>query len=203
MDSTTTIEEKDKIEESASSNSKDFVKKMTAGRHTKYDREKHIELLYTVFSRGEGGAAFCAEALISRRTFYDWLKQHGEFKEAYDIVLNLAERIWERYPLENKDMNYPYWQSIMKNRFRYGKSSFIFSADKTPVNIINDILQGLQEGEMNAEEALKIANLATIKCELENNITSNIQSNNVPETRESLLEKISKIQKVIDYFSDK
>ena len=65
---------------------KDFVKFHSVGYPTKYDKEKHIALIYDVFSEGEGVAAFLVEASISKQTFYNWLKAHKEFSSAYEIA---------------------------------------------------------------------------------------------------------------------
>ncbi len=179
--------------------SDDFVKHITSGQPTKYREEKHIKLLLNIFSNGEGIAAFCAEALISQKTFFLWVKTHQEFKEAYDIAINIAARKWEAYPLRNADINYPYWSTIMRNRFGYGKSKFTLSEDKTPLSIVDSVLTGLENGELTAQEANQVANLAVTKANIKANETIDSQTSTIRETRESLMEKIDKIQKVIDY----
>jgi|SRR5271154_1283542 len=177
----------------------DFVKHITSGQPTKYKEEKHIKLLLDIFGNGEGVAAFCAEALISKNTFFSWLKVHQEFKEAYDIAISIAARKWEAYPLRNPDFNFPYWSIIMRNRFGYGKSKFTLSEDKTPSSIVDSVLIGLENGEITAQEASQVANLAMTKANIKANETIDNQSSTIRETRESLLEKIDKIQKIIDY----
>ncbi len=98
-----------------------FFKSAMSGRPTKYVPEQHIKLLYNIFNQKEGIMAFCAEALIGQTTFFNWLKKHKEFKNAYDIAINIAGRQWEKLPQEDSDFNFPYWSTIMKNRFGYGK----------------------------------------------------------------------------------
>jgi|ERR1700742_1102044 len=187
-----------KSNEKTTINSTAFTKHITSGQPTKYDKGKHISLLYNIFDNGEGIAEFCAETLISKQTFFNWLEAHREFKEAYDIVLNLSERKWLKYPLENRDINYAYWQSIMRNKFGYNKSRFKFSDDKTPLNIVDSVLRGLENGDMTSQEALQIANLALTKANIKaDEVADNISQ--VKETRESLLDKIDKIQQIIDY----
>ena len=178
-------------------NSAAFVKHITSGKPTKYDKDKHIPLLYSIFSEGEGVAAFCAESLISKKTFFNWLDANKEFREAYDVVLNLSERKWLKYPLE-KEISYPYWQTIMRNKFGYNKSKFKFTDDKTPLSIVDSILKGLENGEITAQEASQIANLALTKANIKASESID-NTSQVKETRESLLSKIDMIKKVIDY----
>lgn len=175
-----------------------FTKRITSGQPTKYDKHKHIALLYNVFSNCEGIATFCAEALISKKTFFRWLEAHKEFREGYDIALNIGGRKWEMLPLEMKNINYNYWMSIMRNRYGYGKSKFKLSSDRTPSKIIDSLFDGLEEGEITPHEAVQIANLALTKANIKAN--ENVDNiNQIKETRESLLKKIDMIQKVIDH----
>ena len=174
-----------------------FVKHITSGQPTKYNRDKHIKLLYDVFSQAEGVMAFCSAALICKKTFYRWLEAHKEFREAYDIVINIAGSHWEMLPVIQPKINHHSWAMVMRNRFGYGKSNFKFDKDRTPLSIVDSVLDGLEEGELTPHEALQIANLALTKANIKaNENVDNISQ--VKETRESLLSKIDMIQKVID-----
>jgi hypothetical protein len=175
------------------------VKKyLFSGKPTKYDEQKHIGLLVDLFSNGESTTAFCAEALIDKKTFYNWLKAHERFKNAYDIVVNIAGRKWEEMPLTNPDINYQYWYMTMKNRFGYGKPRIEASEDQTPQGRINAIWKALENGELTPDEISKLASLAVAQANIKAN-ESDTQTSTIRETRESLMEKIEKIQKVIDY----
>jgi hypothetical protein len=172
-----------------------FAKHILSGQPTKYKGEKHIKLLFEVFGNGEGVAAFCAETWITESTFFLWVETHIEFKEAYRIAIKIGQRVWE----ESKgEIEFPRWSAIMRNRFGYGKTKIKLSKDKAPLTIVDDVLIGLEEGEITPQEATQVANLAVTKANLQNDKSDN-QGNVIKETRESLAEKIDKIQKIIDY----
>ena len=86
----------------------------------KYDPEVHIPLLYQIFSLGQGINAFCAYADISVSTFNRWRRENSGFKEAFEIALPKAARIWEDLPLQamEKDLkfSYPHWALVMRHR---------------------------------------------------------------------------------------
>lgn len=69
----------------------------------------------------EGIAAFCAEAHIHRDTFFTWVKSYPEFQEAYLCSLEKAQRMWEKLPLQDKEISFPYWKLIYQNRFNLGR----------------------------------------------------------------------------------
>jgi hypothetical protein len=176
----------------------EFVKHCKIGQPTKYKGEEHIGLLFEVFKRGEGMLAFCAESLISKQTFYDWLEDYKEFKDAYDIALCLCGKWWESYPLTNPDFNYPYWATIMRNRFGYGKTRVRIPKDVTPTDKINAVLSELEKGELSTQEATQLASVI--------NTQANILLNQPQEpeqfkrdTTEQLMAKIQAIQGVLDY----
>ena len=179
-----------------------FVKHYRAGKPTKYEEEKHIGLLFDVFSKGEGVAAFLDEAAISKQTFYDWLKAHKEFAAAYEGALNRSQRKWEAYPKDNPDFNFPYWSTIMRNRFGYGKPKVRIVKDATPIARMNAIWEGLEEGELSGQEATQLSSVATAHY--------NILASQSPEseqfkleTKEEIMAKVYAIQKVIDYKNGK
>jgi hypothetical protein len=86
----------------------------------------------------------------------------------------------------------------MRNKFGYNKSKFKFTDDKTPLSIVDSILKGLENGEITAQEASQIANLALTKANIKASESID-NTSQVKETRESLLSKIDMIKKVIDY----
>ena len=102
----------------------DFIKRCTSGKPTEYDVDKHLGIMIDIFSEGEGVVAFCAETLIAKTTFYEWLESHKEFKFAYDIMINVSCAWWERYPKNNPNFNFPYWATIMHERFGYEIPSY-------------------------------------------------------------------------------
>lgn len=176
-----------------------FVKHYMAGQPTKYDKEKHIRLLFSVFNKGEGVMAFCAETLISKKAFYDWLKVHEEFKEAYEGALCIAGRWWEAYPLTDPDFNFGYWSAIMRNRFGYGKAKISSTEDITPIGRINAIWKGLEEGELTSQEATQMTSIAIAQANIQNNQLPGDTNGFKRATREELIEAAQAIQTIIDY----
>jgi hypothetical protein len=181
---------------------KNFIKRFTSGKPTKYDKEKHIGLLFNVFNKGKGLAAFFNAASIGKKTFYDWLEAHEEFKEAYEAAVYLAQEIWEDYPKDIPDFNIPYWSIIMRNRFGYGKPKVRIVKDATPIARMNAIWDGLEEGELSAQEATQLSSVANTHA----SILVNQKQGTEPfelETKEEIMAKVYAIQKVIDYKNGK
>ncbi len=137
-----------------------LIKQVSSGRPSKYVQEQHIGLLFDVFDQGEGIMAFCAEALISQKTFFNWLKKYKEFKEAYDIVINIAGRQWEKLPRENPDFNFPYWSTIMRNRFGFGRSRIHLDKEATPLEMFKMIKQGLSDQEISVQDGVQLTTIA-------------------------------------------
>jgi transposase len=64
------------------------------GRPTKYAK-KHCETVLSLMKKGESVTACCAEIGIAKDTFYNWVKEHPEFSDAYKLGMVYAERWWE------------------------------------------------------------------------------------------------------------
>jgi hypothetical protein len=139
--------------------SKELVINRTPGRPfgtTKYDEAVHVQLLYDVFSSGRGVMGFCAESSICRKTFFNWLKQYKEFKDAYDIVINIAGDKWEQLPLtllnDGKPFNFQYWHLIMRNRFHYSGLNIPKRKNKTTEGKFKSAWKGLERGSLSSQE---------------------------------------------------
>jgi hypothetical protein len=100
---------------------------------------------------------------ISRDTFYRWLKEHPDLKQAKDIGLVKSYKWWttegkQRFA-DRDDKGFKYWISIMNNLFRdfgWGKEEGAKAAtqinigsmnilQKSPEELINIIQQDLKE----------------------------------------------------------
>jgi hypothetical protein len=147
-----------------------LIKQVTSGRPTKYVQEQHIGLLFDIFNQSEGVMAFCAEAMISQATFFNWLKKHKEFKEAYDIVINIAGRQWEKLPRENPDFNFPYWSTIMRNRFGFGKSRIHLDKEATPLEMFKVIKQGLTDQEISIQDGVQLTTIAKTEADVKKGV---------------------------------
>ena len=132
------------------------------GNHSKYDEKKHIQLLYDVFTVGRGVMGFCADAMIDRKTFYNWLKKHKKFKKAYNVVINIAGDKWERYPLQaakrGEAFNYQYWHLIMRNRFSYSGINVPNVKDKSTNGKLSSAWKGLTKGNLTPQEYNQMVN---------------------------------------------
>ena len=147
-----------------------LIKQVTSGRPTKYVQEQHIGLLFDIFNQSEGVMAFCAEAMISQATFFNWLKKYKEFKEAYEVVINIAGRQWEKLPRENPDFNFPYWSTIMRNRFGFGKSRIHLDKEATPLEMFETIKQGLSDQEISLQDGVQLATIAKTEADVKKGI---------------------------------
>jgi hypothetical protein len=165
-------------------NKEEFVKHILGGKPTKYDKEKHIGLLYTTFDKGEAIMAFCADARIGQRTFYDWLKAHKEFGEAYDIIINQAGRKWELYPINPKvNMEFPYWSMIMRNRFGYGRSRFNLAGKKTAKEMMQAAKEHLDDNLITTKDYSTIVDSAKTQALIDTK-TDDFQDNKLHITIE-------------------
>ena len=186
---------------------KEFVKFIRRGQPTKYDPDKHLQLLYNIFNvKGEGIPAFCADALISQATFHNWLNNYTDFREAYEIVINMSARKWELYPLQNKDVNFPYWSSIMRTRFKYGKlkiKNSQLTKDVTPLSRIDVLWRALEEGDLSHAELGKVIGLISAEANIKANISMENDLITERESREQLIEKVYAIKQVIEYTENK
>lgn len=94
---------------------------------SKYEETVHIPLLIEVLSRMEGIEAFCADAGISKKTFYVWLERYPRLKEAYEIGLPRGERKWVTIPFtpKGRHINVNAWRLLGQNRYSFGKPRFM------------------------------------------------------------------------------
>lgn len=105
-------------------------------------------------------------------------------------------------PRKNPDFNVAYWSIIMRNRFGYGKPKVRIVKDATPIARMNAIWEGLEEGELSAQEATQLSSVARTQAD----ILANQKQGTEPfelETKEEIMAKVYAIQKVIDYKNGK
>lgn len=173
-----------------------FIKHYIMGPPTKYEKEKHIGLLFEVFNKGEGVAAFLDEAAVSKQTFYNWLKIHKEFAAAYEGAINLSQRQWETYPLNKSDFNYPYWSIMMRNRFGFGKSRFKIADKKNAKEMMQTAKEHLDEDMITVNDYSAIINSAKVQAIIDGEC-SDTESYR-PSTREALVEKKALLEDIIE-----
>lgn len=93
-----------------------------------YDEESHCKLIIDILSNGGDIYKFCTEIGISDRTFYNWKKNHPEFKEAYEIGNTACTQYWIedlKNNVGNKDLNTPLYTKLLntKNRDVFSEKS--------------------------------------------------------------------------------
>jgi hypothetical protein len=175
----------------------DFIKRITSGQPTKYDKEKHIGLLFDIFNKGEGVMAFCADAMISQTTFFSWLKKHREFSEAYKVIINQAGRKWESYPINPKvNMEFSYWSIIMRNRFGYGKSRFKIADNKNAKEMMQTAKEHLDEDMITVNDYTAIVNSAKMQAIIDGECNDTEVYR--PSSREELLEKKALLENIVE-----
>jgi len=162
----------------------EFIKRVTSGQPTKYDKEKHRGLLFDVFNEGEGIMAFCADATIDQKTFFTWLKKHKEFGKAYEVIINYAGRKWESYPLDpTVNIEFSYWSIIMRNRFGYGKSRFNLANKKTAKEMMQAAKEHLDDNMITTKDYSTIVDSVKTQVLIDTKI-DDLQDNKVHITIE-------------------
>lgn len=172
------------------------VKRIHSGQPTKYKGKEHDELLIELFGNGEGMGAFCAEALISHETFYEWLKAQPTFKKAHQIALAIGVRKWDKLAL-SKEIDGRRWSEIRRNRFGCLDAPRIKKNRKgeSAVDYMKAIWQGVEEGDFDTTEANKLAQLALNQVQIEDRVPISTSS---PIPKDQLMEQITAIKAVMD-----
>ena len=76
-----------------------------------YDEGVHVDMVIDLIGQGYTVASFCLSAGIHKCTFYEWLKVHEQFKEAYELALIGAESVNDDLLLWHPTMNLSVWGS--------------------------------------------------------------------------------------------
>ncbi len=143
-------------------------------RTSKYDSKAHIALLRRVFAEGDDISTFCAKCGISRQTWYDWRRDHLEFREAADIALEVARDWWERKGkdnLENPQFNQNVWGRIMLNRFSMSFTRAIAVKGlvdaKSHKEKFDCVSREVEAGNVTPDEAVKLGNFVSIGAKVQ------------------------------------
>jgi len=133
---------------------------------TKYKEEKHCAMILNVMSDTKKGtmSAFCIEAFITDRTFYNWLEENEIFLDCYGMARMFARENWERQgrkfktkTLARGETNYEfeYWKMIGWSRFGVGKNSKIrlkLKHDSPPNEHYAQLIKQASDGDFTAGE---------------------------------------------------
>ena len=90
----------------------------------KYKKE-YADKLPDMFRQGESIAEIAASFNICRATFYNWVDNHIEFKEAYALGKIYSEAWWEKAgrggAVGKIDINPSVWIANMRNKFNWDR----------------------------------------------------------------------------------
>lgn len=136
------------------------------GHHTKYVEEKHCRLLIEVMLNPNKGShtAFCKEAMVCEKTFFNWVNAHELFASLYFYMRCVARELWEEEGRRIKDAEYligtinysfEHWKLIGWSRFGISKTSRLkinLSPTDNPTKHYESILRQAAEGDFTASE---------------------------------------------------
>lgn len=111
-------------------------------RPSNYNKDFHPQSLITIMATGALDCEIFAEWDISKATFYRWLNDHEELKEAHEMGLQKCEAWWTKRMresfLDKDDKGFKYCIAIMNNKFGWEKGSKQQDAGSTTnINIGN------------------------------------------------------------------
>jgi len=143
--------------------------KQKPGVKSKYNPKIHDKSIKEIFGKGLFVEDFCDKHDIDERTYYNWRKNNDSFKKAADRGLMKGKAKWLRMPLkfQEKHFNYPYWVTVMKNKYGLGVTKIAgVKGDGKPADIITEITKLYMQGKIDDKKAEKIINftLAKIKA---------------------------------------
>lgn len=180
-----------------------LIDRLKSKKSVTYDMETHIILLSKVMNNYGGVGTFCDEAGISKPTFYSWQEQNPEFKEAYEILLNRGERMWEKLPLTRPDISMAYWQTIWRNRFNQGRLRLKRPSKDSPTNELQGLDESLYDGHLNIDEHSRAIATLEKKCkikELEHLLSKLYQSDCTPIAQMNKEELDKEIRRLLAHF---
>lgn len=148
---------------------------------SKYNEKEHISLLYDVFNNFGGRTEFLQVANIAEETFSRWLRNHPNFKLAYEKAKELSFHQWETLPLKEKDINHTYWQVVMRNRFNYGKPKLTKADGKNPVEMLDGAISQLKEGKLTLIDVKNVADIAEKRVGIESKVKVEKQQDNLAD----------------------
>jgi hypothetical protein len=123
-----------------------------AGRPSTYNPES-IDLMRQLLKQGALDCEICTALHISRATFYRWLNEYEDFKQAHEEGLEECEAWWTGKArecfLSRDDKGFKYFISTMNNKFGWEKGSKGQDTTSTTINIGNmNVLQQKSRTEL-------------------------------------------------------
>lgn len=134
------------------------------GGSGKYKEEYHCPLLLKLMAKKGRISAFCKEAVMSERKFYQWVNKYPLFGEVYEFGKILAREAWEDHgeTIRDKeaipgviDNEFEYWKMIGWSRFGISKNSRIklnLNPKDSPDKHYSQLLTQAANGDFTAAE---------------------------------------------------
>lgn len=135
-------------------------------RNEKYDEELHCKLLIkTMLNPNKGRVgSFCVEAMISDKTFQNWVRNKPLFGSLYYFSRMVAQELWEEEGRRIKDTEYQigtinyafeHWKMIGWTRFGISRNSRLklnLNPEESPAKHYAAILTQAADGDFTASE---------------------------------------------------
>jgi hypothetical protein len=108
---------------------------------TRY-KEAYSKELVDRMAEGMLDCEICSKWRISRNTFYRWIREHDEFREAFEVGSMCCETWWAEWGKkgmrgEIKGFSFNAWIAFMNNKFKWAKNALT-----DPGNVTNNIMIG-------------------------------------------------------------
>jgi hypothetical protein len=132
----------------------------------KYSEELHCKLLIKIMMDKEYGchSAFCVQAMISEKSFYDWISKHELFRNLWFFTKMVAKQLWyeegkqirdREYQIGTMNYEFEHWKLMGWTKFGISRNSRIrinLNPEETPAKHYASILQQAAEGDFTASE---------------------------------------------------
>ncbi len=131
----------------------DRLKADTSG----YKEEIHCPMVIEIITQRPRVSAFCTEALISEKTFYQWLYGFELFNKCYRIALLTAKELWEKEKDDNElnpDFDYKKWKDKGTRVFWNNKDKLFLEINplSSPWEQYQQIMRQASHGAFSATE---------------------------------------------------
>lgn|ERR1017187_72225 len=137
-----------------------------SGNCNKYFEEKHCKMLISIMMNPDKGSvpAFCVQAMITERTFYNWVRANPIFSNLYYFSKLIAREIWEQEGRNIRDQSFPmgtinysfeHWKLIGYSKFgvsKNGKIKLDLVPEDSPAQHYAQLLRQAAEGDFTASE---------------------------------------------------
>jgi hypothetical protein len=135
-----------------------------------YNPDFHPDNLIERMTLGELDVQVYAAWQVSKKTFYKWLSEHEDFKEAYEIGLPACESWWltemKKKWQQGDEKGFKYCALIVNTKFGYRENQSPSVTNNTQINI---------QGNMNVLQEKS-------RAELIDFISSGLEDNNIINT---------------------